>query len=116
VNWPRALVACALVLVAGSCGGSHKGHAEVDVSHASGVQSEVAVAVDPRRRRCPLCVESRPRRPRLIAQAVSTEYGDYEGLAVAHGVAHPVWTDSRKASARQEEIYTTALPERLFGR
>ena len=37
------------------------------------------------------------------------QYGDYEGLAVAGGVAHPIWTDSRDLSARGEEIYTTTL-------
>jgi hypothetical protein len=37
------------------------------------------------------------------------EYGDYEGLAVANGVAHPIWTDSRDLAARAEEIYATRL-------
>ena len=37
------------------------------------------------------------------------EYGDYQGLAVADGVAHPIWTDTRKIASRREEIYTTAL-------
>lgn len=38
------------------------------------------------------------------------QYGDYEGLAVSHGIAHPVWTDTRKGgSARREEIYTTRV-------
>ena len=37
------------------------------------------------------------------------EYGDYEGLAVANGVAHPIWTDSRNLAVRGEEIYTTTL-------
>ena len=36
-------------------------------------------------------------------------YGDYEGLAVANGVAHPVWTDTRELSTQAEEIYTTRL-------
>ena len=39
------------------------------------------------------------------------EYGDYEGLAVADGVAHPIWTDSRDLGTLREEIYTTALSE-----
>ncbi len=39
------------------------------------------------------------------------EYGDYEGLAVANGVAHPIWTDSRDLPTLQEEIYTTMLSE-----
>jgi hypothetical protein len=37
------------------------------------------------------------------------EYGDYAGLAVAGGVAHPMWTDSRDLATLGEEIYTTAL-------
>jgi hypothetical protein len=39
------------------------------------------------------------------------QYGDYEGLAVADGVAHPIWTDSRNLSDLGEEIYTTRLAE-----
>ena len=39
------------------------------------------------------------------------EYGDYEGLAVANGVAHPIWTDSRDLATLGEEIYTTRLTE-----
>jgi hypothetical protein len=38
-------------------------------------------------------------------------YGDYEGLAVANGVAHPMWTDSRDLPELGEEIYTAALTE-----
>lgn len=34
------------------------------------------------------------------------EYGDYEGLAVAGGVAHPLWTDSHGPG---EEIYAASL-------
>ena len=37
------------------------------------------------------------------------EYGDYEGLAVANGIAHPIWTDSRDLGTLAEEIYTTTL-------
>jgi hypothetical protein len=37
------------------------------------------------------------------------EYGDYEGLAVANGVAHPIWTDSRNLATRGEEVYTATL-------
>jgi hypothetical protein len=36
-------------------------------------------------------------------------YGDYQGLAVAGGLAHPIWTDSRKLGTLNEEIYTTTL-------
>jgi hypothetical protein len=39
------------------------------------------------------------------------QYGDYEGLAVANGVAHPIWTDSRDLRTLAEEIYTTRLAE-----
>jgi BNR repeat-like domain len=41
--------------------------------------------------------------------ADTREYGDYEGLAVANGIAHPIWTDSRHLATRGEEIYTTTL-------
>jgi hypothetical protein len=41
--------------------------------------------------------------------AIPFQYGDYEGLAVAGGVAHPVWTDARDVAARGEEIYTRTL-------
>ena len=36
-------------------------------------------------------------------------YGDYEGLAVLDGTAHPIWTDSRKLRSFGEEIFTTTL-------
>lgn len=36
-------------------------------------------------------------------------YGDFEGLAVADGVAHPIWTDTRNLARLGEEIYTTTL-------
>jgi hypothetical protein len=39
-------------------------------------------------------------------------YGDYEGVAAANGVAHPIWTDSRDLGELGEEIYTTPLSER----
>lgn len=41
-------------------------------------------------------------------------YGDYQGLALADGVAHPIWTDSRDLARLQEEIYTTTLTEASF--
>jgi hypothetical protein len=44
-----------------------------------------------------------------VRAATSFEYGDYAGLAVANGVAHPMWTDSRRLATSAEEIYTTAL-------
>jgi Neuraminidase (sialidase) len=42
-------------------------------------------------------------------QADTREYGDYEGLAVANGVAHPIWTDGRKLATRGEEVYTATV-------
>jgi hypothetical protein len=56
--------------------------------------------------------------PYPVASVVSDEtrklaspfqYGDYEGLAVAGGIAHPIWTDGRDLRTRGEEIYTTTL-------
>jgi len=43
------------------------------------------------------------------------EYGDYEGLAATNGVAHPVWTDSRRMRVFREEVYTTTLSDATFG-
>jgi hypothetical protein len=43
------------------------------------------------------------------AEADTREYGDYEGLAVANGVAHPIWTDGRKLATHGEEVFTTTL-------
>ena len=36
-------------------------------------------------------------------------YGDYQGLAVAGGLAHPIWTDSRALGTLKEEIYSATL-------
>ena len=36
-------------------------------------------------------------------------YGDYQGLAVAGGLAHPIWTDSRSLATLREEIYARTL-------
>jgi hypothetical protein len=44
------------------------------------------------------------------------EYGDYEGLAVSAGVAHPVWTDTRRLRTLGEEVYTTTLSDASFPR
>ena len=44
--------------------------------------------------------------------ADSGEFGDYEGLAVTDGVAHPTWTDSRDLRTHAEEIYTARVRER----
>ena len=43
------------------------------------------------------------------------EYGDYQGLAVANGVAHPIWTDTRRMARLQEEIYTATLTAARLG-
>jgi len=55
-------------------------------------------------------------RPVRVASAASDEtqpgarqYGYYQGLAVANGVAHPIWTDTRRLAELQEEIYTTRV-------
>jgi hypothetical protein len=42
------------------------------------------------------------------------QYGYYQGLAVANGVAHPMWTDTRNLGARAEEIYTARLTRADF--
>jgi hypothetical protein len=39
------------------------------------------------------------------------EYGYYQGLAAANGIAHPIWTDTRKLATLNEEIYTARLAE-----
>jgi hypothetical protein len=44
------------------------------------------------------------------------EYGDYEGLTVARGVAHPIWTDTRRLRSLREEVYTTTLSGASFRR
>ncbi len=50
-----------------------------------------------------------------VAAASFFQYGDYQGLAVANGVAHPIWTDSRDLATLQEEVYTTVLTEAELG-
>jgi hypothetical protein len=45
----------------------------------------------------------RPRTRPLVAKAAARAanrigYGDYEGLAVARGFAHPIWADARAGS------------------
>jgi hypothetical protein len=44
-----------------------------------------------------------------ISGASEFAYGDYEGLAVSDGVAHPFWTDMRDVGVRGEEIYTATV-------
>jgi hypothetical protein len=46
------------------------------------------------------------------AHGAGRDYGDYESLVAANGIAHPFWTDSRNLSTRGEEIYTTTLRSR----
>jgi hypothetical protein len=48
------------------------------------------------------------------SQPGARQYGYYQGLAVAHGVAHPIWTDTRNLRTRAEEIYTARLTRAEF--
>ncbi len=50
-----------------------------------------------------------------VRRASSFQFGDYQGLAVANGVAHPIWTDSRALGTLQEEIFTTVLTDADVG-
>jgi hypothetical protein len=82
-------------------------------------------AGDPRRRSTWFtCTRSRGggsqwSRPVRAASAPSDEtqtasdafgYGEAAGLVAAGGVAHPLWTDTRRAVDAGEEIYATAIP------
>ena len=49
-------------------------------------------------------------------QPGARQYGYYQGLAVANGVAHPIWTDTRDVQTLGEEIYTTRLTQADFAR
>lgn len=44
-------------------------------------------------------------------QPGARQYGYFQGLVAAGGVAHPVWTDTRDLPTLDEEIYTAALPD-----
>jgi hypothetical protein len=44
-------------------------------------------------------------------QPGAAQYGYYQGVAAAGGVAHPIWTDTRDLGLLDEEIYTAALTE-----
>ena len=46
-----------------------------------------------------------------VRSASEFQLGEYAGLAVANGTAHPIWTDTRNLASRAEEIYTTVLTE-----
>lgn len=37
------------------------------------------------------------------------QYGDYEGVAADDGVAHPIWTDTRREAESAEEVYSSAI-------
>ena len=50
------------------------------------------------------------------SQPGGRQYGYYQGLAVAGGVAHPIWTDARDLGMLGEEIYTTRLTQADFAR
>jgi hypothetical protein len=45
-------------------------------------------------------------------RSLSIDYGDYEGLAVARGDAHPMWTQSRGGGLIGGEIHTRTLRAR----
>ena len=50
------------------------------------------------------------------SQPGARQYGYYQGLVVADGVAHPIWTDSRDLETLGEEIYTSTLTRADFAR
>jgi hypothetical protein len=43
-------------------------------------------------------------------------YGGYPGLAVAKGIAHPMWIDTRSIDGNEEEIFGSTLSFRAFRR
>jgi hypothetical protein len=53
---------------------------------------------------------------RLYGFGDSTAFGGYPAVAVAGGIAHPMWTDTRDLLGRKEEIYSATLPATAFGR
>ncbi len=42
------------------------------------------------------------------------QYGYYQGLTAANGVAHPIWTDTRDVPSHAEEIYAARVTEAAF--
>jgi len=48
------------------------------------------------------------------SQPGASQYGYYQGLAAADGVAHPMWTDTRRLADLQEEIYTNRISRADF--
>jgi hypothetical protein len=86
---------------------------------------------DPQRRRAwYTCTLSRDdarswARPVHAASAASDEaqtaaspvgYGDVQGLVAGGGVAHPLWTDTRKILANGEDLYTAVINASLLRR
>jgi hypothetical protein len=69
------------------------------------------VSSDGRRWRGPVRVASVASNE-TVSPARDFQFGDYEGLAVAGGVAHPIWTDSRELQTSQEEIFTARVTYR----
>jgi hypothetical protein len=47
--------------------------------------------------------------PGAFSNGLDSNYGSYEGLAAANGVAHPIWTDTRRLKRLGEETYTTSV-------
>lgn len=43
-----------------------------------------------------------------------TAYGEYTGLAVADGIAHPMWTDTRDLNGRKQEIFSARVSDDDF--
>ena len=58
----------------------------------------------------------------LWADALISGYGDsggwggYPGLAVADGIAHPLWIDTRSLGGNQEEVFAGTLSAKSLGR
>jgi hypothetical protein len=50
-----------------------------------------------------------------IPRADDFQFGDYEGVAAAAGVAHPMWADTRALGSRlREEVFTAAVPRNVL--
>jgi hypothetical protein len=58
----------------------------------------------------------------LWGDALISGYGDsggwggYPGLAVADGIAHPLWIDTRDLGGNQEEVFAGTLSAKSLGR
>lgn len=53
---------------------------------------------------------------RIYGYGDSGGYGGYTGLAAAHGVAYPLWIDTRDVDANGEEVFGARLPAKAFRR